>query len=378
MNLNDDQIKILDSLYRDASKGLLTAPALNKYLKEKGYTGYTIKNIKEYLDSLETTQTSKSQYSKVSYVAEGQREQYQIDLVYMPSNWFNHNYKYLLTCVDVFSKKGDIIPLKDRNQDTVTDAFTKILSHMGIPKTIYSDQGSEFKNETFQNLLDKHKIQIIFALGHAPFVEVFNKTIKTKLIKYMSLHDTKNWSEFLPQVLEAYNNTKHSATGVAPNEVSSKNELQVAMKLRKHAKLGNYPDLGAGDQVRLPIVHKTHQGYKQQWTDDLHTVEKSYHNGVYMVDGDLYPRKELQLVKGNVIKLPEKSKQEKAAIHKQDKIGKAANNPFVKSLMNTKTPDYKAVEKLLESGRSKRPASAPSNYATFGGQVFRSTKTTKK
>ena len=61
MNLNDDQIKILDSLYRDASKGLLTAPALNKYLKEKGYTGYTIKNIKEYLDSLQTTQTSKSQ-----------------------------------------------------------------------------------------------------------------------------------------------------------------------------------------------------------------------------------------------------------------------------------------------------------------------------
>ena len=339
MNLNDDQIKLLDSLYRDPKLGLLTAPALNKYLKEKGYTGYTIKNIKEYLDSLQTTQTSKSHYSNVSYVAEGSREQYQIDLVYMSANWFNHNSKYLLTCVDVFSKKGDIIPLKDRNQDTVTDAFTKILSHMGIPKTIYSDQGSEFKNETFQNLLDKHKIQIIFALGHAPFVEVFNKTIKGKLIKYMSLHNTKNWSDFLPQVLEAYNSTKHSATGVAPIEVSSKNELQVAMKLRKHAKLGNYPDLGAGDQVRLPIVHKTHQGYKQQWTDDLHTVEKSYHNGVYMVDGNLYPRKELQLVKGHVIKLPEKTKQEKAAIHKQDKIGKAANSHVVKDLMKTKTPD---------------------------------------
>ena len=42
---------------------------------------------------------------------------------------------------------------------------------MGIPKTIYSDQGSEFKNNTFQKLLDKHNIQIIFALGHAPFVE---------------------------------------------------------------------------------------------------------------------------------------------------------------------------------------------------------------
>ena len=361
MSLTESQIKILDPLHRDASKGLLTAPALNKYLKDNGYTGFTIDKIKNYLNSLQTTQTSKSQYSKVSYVAEGQREQYQIDLVYMSANWFNHNYKYLLTCVDVFSKKGDIIPLKDRNQDTVTNACTKILTHMGVPASIYS------KNATFQKLLDKHNIQIIFALGLAAFVEVFNKTIKTKLIKYMNLLDTKNWSEFLPQVLEAYNNTKHSATGVAPNDVNSKNELQIAMRLRKHAKTGNYPDVEAGDQIRLPIKHKVHKGYKQQWSDDLHTVEKSYHNGVYMVDGDLYPRKELQLVKGNVIKLPEKSKQEKAAIHKQDKIGKAANNPLVKSLMNTKTPDYKAVEKLLDSGRTSRSASATS-----------STKTTKK
>ena len=51
------------------------------------------------------------------------------------------------------------------------------------------------------------------------------------------------------------------------------------------------------------------------------------------------PRKELQLVKGHVIKLPEKSKQDKAPIHKQDKIGKAANSHVVKDLMKTKTPD---------------------------------------
>ena len=177
MNLTESQIELVDKLYRDPKLGLLTAPALNKYLKDNGHTGYTIKNIKEYLNSLETTQTSKLHYSNVSYVAEHSLEQFQIDLVYMDSSWFNHNYKYLLTRIDVFSKKADVIPLKDRNQDTVADAFTKILSNIGIPKTIYSDQGSEFKNATFQKLLDKHHIQIIFALAHAPFIEAFNKNI---------------------------------------------------------------------------------------------------------------------------------------------------------------------------------------------------------
>ena len=52
-------------------------------------------------------------------------------------------------------KKADMIPLKDREQITTTKAFKKILDNMGIPKTIYSDQGSEFKNNTFQKLLDK-------------------------------------------------------------------------------------------------------------------------------------------------------------------------------------------------------------------------------
>ncbi len=71
-----------------------------------------------------------------------------------------------------------MIPLKDREQTTTTKAFEKILDNMGIPKIIYSDQGSEFKNYAFQKLLDKHNIEIIFALGHASFVEIFNKTIK--------------------------------------------------------------------------------------------------------------------------------------------------------------------------------------------------------
>ena len=43
-------------------------------------------------------------------------------------------------CKNTFSKKADMVLLKDREQSTSTKAF----DNMGIPKTIYSDQGSEF------------------------------------------------------------------------------------------------------------------------------------------------------------------------------------------------------------------------------------------
>ena len=51
MNLTDKQIELVDKLYRDPKLGLLTAPALNKYLKDNGHKGFTINNIKHYLDS---------------------------------------------------------------------------------------------------------------------------------------------------------------------------------------------------------------------------------------------------------------------------------------------------------------------------------------
>ncbi len=46
-----------------------------------------------------------------------------------------------------------------------------MLSTIGVSKTIYSDQGSELKNATFQKQLDKNNIAIIFALAHALFVD---------------------------------------------------------------------------------------------------------------------------------------------------------------------------------------------------------------
>ena len=86
MSLTEDQIVLVNKLYRDPSKGLLTAPALNKYLKDNGETGFTVGKIKNYLNSLQTTQTSKLEYSHNSYTPEHPLDQFQIDLVFMPAS----------------------------------------------------------------------------------------------------------------------------------------------------------------------------------------------------------------------------------------------------------------------------------------------------
>jgi hypothetical protein len=351
MSFNDTQIQLLQNLYNDASLGLTTGQKLYSHLKAKGETGYTLTKINEFLKSLEVNQVLTKRRGNISFVAEGPLEQFQIDLVYMPKSWFNNGFKYIFCCVDVFSKKADMIPLKDREQTTTTKAFEKILNNLGIPKTIYSDQGSEFKNASFQKLLDKHNIQIIFALGHASFVESFNKTMKNRMMKYMKLKNTDNWSKIVSPVLDAYNNSPHSTTKIAPNKVNKDNEIQVLMNISKRAKKGTYPKLEVGDNVRVPVIHKQKKGYKDSFSMEMHKIE-DVNKGLYTVDGSLHPRKDLQLVKGNVIKAPTKTKTQQKQHDIQDKVGKSLNNPEVKDLVGTRTK--KQTKEILNSERKTR------------------------
>jgi hypothetical protein len=351
MSFNDTQIQLLQNLYNDASLGLTTGQKLYNHLKANGETGYTLTKINEFLKSLEVNQVLTKRRGDISFVAEGPLEQFQIDLIYMPKSWFNNGFKYIFCCIDVFTKKADMIPLKDREQTTTTKAFEKILSSMGIPKTIYSDQGSEFKNASFQKLLDKHNIQIIFALGHASFVESFNKTMKNRMMKYMKLKNTDNWSKIVSPVLDAYNNSPHSTTKIAPNKVNKDNEIQVLMNITKRAKKGTYPKLEVGDNVRVPVIHKQKKGYKDSFSMEMHKIE-DVNRGLYTVDGSLHPRKDLQLVKGNVIKAPTKTKTQQKQHDIQDKVGKSLNNPEVKDLVGTRTK--KKTKEILNSERKTR------------------------
>ena len=81
--------------------------------------------------------------------------------------------------------------------------------------------------------------------------------------------------------------------------------------------------------LRVPIIHKVHKGYKDSFSMERHKVEDK-NRGLYTVDGSLHPRKDLQLVKGNVIKAPTKTKAQQKQHDIQDKVGKSLNNPEVK------------------------------------------------
>jgi len=183
--MDEKDIEYLQGLLKIPSVGARGVNAIYEEVKKQGRaynnktkSGFTLAKIKEWYESREKVQTHKRISGYHSFTPDRPRQQFQIDLINMPNPWSNSRNKYSLVCIDIFTKKADMEPMKDKESKTCNAAMEKIFDRLGIPETIYSDEGSEFTNGSFLKLLEKHKIEIIYATNHAPFVESFNRTMK--------------------------------------------------------------------------------------------------------------------------------------------------------------------------------------------------------
>jgi len=355
--MDDKEIEYLQSVLKIPSVGARGVNAIYEHLKKEGLaynnktkTGFTLTKIKEWYNTRERVQTHKRDSGYHSFIPERPKQQFQLDIIMLPKPWRNNRYKYAMVCIDTFTKKADMEPMKDKEAKTCNTAIEKIFNRLGIPESIYSDEGSEFTNKSFLQILEKHKIEIIYATNHAPFVESFNRTIKRMLTNYMEANEISSWAAVYRDVLNAYNNTKHSTTKFAPNDIKTEDIEAVRKNIKMRGRTKNYDDISDGDTVRLALKEKTFRKESDPtYTQDLHKVQVNRHDGVYMVDGVLHSRKDLQLVKGQVTAIKPKKTAKQVKV---DQIGKAAYSPVLKDLMGS-SPTTEQVETMIDTPANK-------------------------
>ena len=195
------------------------------------------------------------------------------------SRW-NAGYRYLLMVLDVFSKYGWIIPLKDKKGETVAEALKTILKEGRKPEYLWTDKGKEYYNKHVKKLLDKNKITLYSTENEekSSVCERWNRTIKTKMWKQFTVQGNTQYLEMLPKLVKQYNNTKHSSIKMTPTEASKKkNEGVVYFNLYGNMETSRQkPKFKVGDKVRIskykrPVFDK---GYTANWTEEVFTVDK--------------------------------------------------------------------------------------------------------
>ena len=95
---------------------------------------------------------------------------------------YNKGIKYLLCAIDLLSKYGWVIPIKDKKGTSIVNAFKKIISKRRKPNKIWVDQGREFCNQSFKDFLKISNIEMYstYNEGKSVVAERFIKTSKNK------------------------------------------------------------------------------------------------------------------------------------------------------------------------------------------------------
>ena len=95
---------------------------------------------------------------------------------------YNKEIRYLLSAIDLFSKYAWFIPLKDKREISIINAFQKIISDGRKPNKIWVDQGGEFYKMLFKRFLRINNIEMYstYNKGKSVVPERFIRTLKKK------------------------------------------------------------------------------------------------------------------------------------------------------------------------------------------------------
>ena len=199
----------------------------------------------------------------------------------------NKGFKYLLMIIDVFSKYGWAIPLKNKSSAEIVRAFTELWnSGQKPPKFLWTDKGKEFVNKQFRTLLEEKKVHLYWTENEekSSIVERWNRTIKRNMWKYFTKNRTGVYLNILPDLIEKYNNTKHRSINTTPSDARKPSNYQHVFDAlykspRKVRKIGEKePKFHVGDEVRISKLKRHFEkGYTANWTEEVFKIVKVQH-----------------------------------------------------------------------------------------------------
>lgn len=270
--------EILNDIYYDAGN----PASFGGIAKLSKASGVSQKKTKEWLMKQDTYSLHKPirlNFPRRKVLSYGIGELMQCDLVDMSKfAKQNKNNRFLLTCIDVLSKKAFIIAIKKKNADSLVEAFKKLFRQTKTIINLQTDEGKEFYNRKVKSLFKQHGIHHYSSHSEhkASVIERFNLTLRNKLHRIFTHRGSYKYIDVLDKVVKSYNESIHRSTGYAPNDVTPELESTIFKKLYSFQPVTKYT-LELNDQVRITKAKKTfRRGYLPNWSNEVFVIFKRY------------------------------------------------------------------------------------------------------
>ncbi len=180
---------------------------------------------------------------------------------------------YVFVVVDYYSRFYEVEIMKDTTSERIIEALENMFSRYGLPRSITSDNGPQFRSEIFEKYLEGNDIRHRAVTPLHPAangeVERQNRSLMKRI--RIATAESRNWKTEIRTYLFAYRTTPHTTTGVSPAE------LMFGRKLR----------------TKLPQLEVDSQGLDEEVRD--RDATQKYKNKLYIdgkrgaADRDLQP-----------------------------------------------------------------------------------------
>ena len=144
--------------------------------------------------------------------------------------------EYLLTIMCASTRFPEAIPLRNIKAKTIVNALLKFFTFVGLPKSIQSDQGSNFMSGIFQQVMYELGIKQYKSSAYHPesqgALERFHQTLKNMIRSYCFDTET-DWDEGIHLLLFAVRESVQESLGFSPFELVFGHTVRGPLKLLK-------------------------------------------------------------------------------------------------------------------------------------------------
>ncbi|KAL3109346.1 hypothetical protein niasHT_015191 [Heterodera trifolii] len=217
---------VLERLYNDPKSPAAFAGVERLWLEAKKELGNKIRknDVKHYLEGHRTytlMRPRRINFPRARTTAAGFMTDCQVDLADFQSlSRHNSGNRYLMVVIDVLSKRIFVTPLRTKKADDMVEGFKRVFSKMPMkPHRIFSDKGTEFKNQQLKKLFDEEEVEkyeSTHSEKKAALAERAIRQIKNRVYRYFAQLKTLNWVNVIDKIVSGINNSPSRVHGMRP------------------------------------------------------------------------------------------------------------------------------------------------------------------
>ena len=341
----EKELERLADLYNDPEIGLTNLKNTVKLARDHNLA-LTANQVREWYNNRENVQMKKrvpQTYYRIQDAINEPSISLQADLMEINRGRVvsNRNMRYILTVIDIVSKKLWAYALPNKRASTVLAKIKLVYNEIGFEEgqKFTVDEGSEFSLS--KKYLEKNGVRVYssIAKGNTAVVERVNRTLWERIQRVKS----KNFVDKLPAIVRNYNNTIHRTIKAKPNEVHKGEKPPAPLQdpPPELIKIG----MSVRHQLDTSLFDKATT--KDRWSKKIYVVkDKVLNRWDIGHDNLLFLSRELQPVANKPIEVSKRNdEREKARI-------------LAKELMKRLDVDERNITKTTRTAR-KRTVKAP-------------------